>query len=323
MPKPKTQIIEPIDGSLDEVSSKIFNNIKIDLPKALYKGVLPIAGSDLDCVVLNDGRRIITATAIFDAFDRARKGMNDRLEINGTKIPPFLAAKNLEPYVTKDVLERTKLIEYQDGTSKKTGYVATLIPKMCEVYLSARRNNDLIATQQKLAIKAELLLSALAQVGIDALVDEATGYQYDRKHDALRILLNQYVAEGMQKWMKMFPDSFFECLDKLYGNETTTSQKRPQYYGGFINRHIYEPIEHGYVKQELDKLNITDQGKRKGRFHQWLNDNGKNILMMQIGKVQGVMELFDDIDSFKKAIKKQKTISVAPYLFDEMNNIIE
>lgn len=204
MPKPKTQIIEPIDGSLDEVSSKIFNNIKIDLPKALYKGVLPIAGSDLDCVVLNDGRRIITATAIFDAFDRARKGMNDRLEINGTKIPPFLAAKNLEPYVTKDVLERTKLIEYQDGTSKKTGYVATLIPKMCEVYLSARRNNDLIATQQKLAIKAELLLSALAQVGIDALVDEATGYQYDRKHDALRILLNQYVAEGMQKWMKMF-----------------------------------------------------------------------------------------------------------------------
>lgn len=40
-------------------------------------------------------------------------------EINGTKIPPFLAAKNLEPYVTKDVLERTKLIEYQDGTSKE------------------------------------------------------------------------------------------------------------------------------------------------------------------------------------------------------------
>lgn len=51
-------------------------------------------------------------------------------EINGTKIPPFLAAKNLEPYVTKDVLERTKLIEYQDGTSKKTGYVATLIPNL-------------------------------------------------------------------------------------------------------------------------------------------------------------------------------------------------
>ncbi len=27
------------------------------------------------------------------------KGMNSRLEIEGTKLPPFLASKNLEPYI--------------------------------------------------------------------------------------------------------------------------------------------------------------------------------------------------------------------------------
>jgi len=30
-----------------------------------------------------------------------------------------------------------------------------------------------------------------------------------------------------------------------------------------------------------------------------------------------------DIDKFKQAAEKQKKVSIAPYLFDEMNQIIE
>lgn len=43
---------------------------------------------------------------------------------------------------------------------------------------------------------------------------------------------------------------------------------RPRYYGRFINRYVYDLIEHGYVKAELNKLNITDEGKRRARFYQ-------------------------------------------------------
>ena len=74
-----------------------------NFPKALYTGVLPIGDVEIDCAVLDDGRRVLTATSIFNAFDRTRKGMNSRLEIEGTKIPPFLAAKNLEKYTNNDV----------------------------------------------------------------------------------------------------------------------------------------------------------------------------------------------------------------------------
>jgi hypothetical protein len=66
--------------------------------------------------------------------------------------------------------------------------------------------------------------------------DEATGFQRDRKHDALRLLLWKYIAEGLQKWLNTVPDSFFLELDKLYNNEPTASHKRPQYYGHFIGR---------------------------------------------------------------------------------------
>ena len=321
----KKDEIEPINDSLSNVVSAVVTSEKKQkLPKAMYQGTLPIAGTELDCAVLDDGTRVLTATAIFDAFGRSRKGMNERLEINGTKVPPFLAAKNLEPHINQDVIKRTKLIEYQDGKAVKTGYAASLLPKMCNVYLSARRAGDLKeASQGKLAIQAEILLEALASVGIDALVDEATGYQYDRKHDALRLLLAKYIEEGMQKWLHTFPDAFFVELDRLYNNEPTTSQKRPQYYGHFINRYIYKPIENGYVKSKLDELNITEEGKRKGRFHQWLTEDGRSVLIHQIGRVQGLMEMCPNVYSFKNAAEKQKRVSIAPYLFDEMNQIIE
>ncbi len=35
------------------------------------------------------------------------------------------------------------------------------------------------------------------------------------------------------------------------------------------------------------------------------------------------MELFKDIESFKTAEDKQKFISIAPYMFDDMNQIIQ
>ena len=325
MPKDE-KIIEPINAPFDAVTSAILKTDKDSNPKipaALYQGNLPIGEISLDCAVLDDGTRVLSATSIFEAFGRSRKGQNSRLEIEGTKIPPFVAAKNLEPYIDKSVIERTKLINYTDGGRNKTGYAASLLPKVCEVYLSARRNGELTESQQKVATQAEILLSALAQVGIDALVDEATGYQLDRKHDALRLLLSKYIAEGLQKWLHTFPDTFFAELDKLYGNEPTSSRSRPQYYGHFINKYVYDPIEHGYVKNKLNELNIGEDGKRKARFHQWLSDDGRNILVHQIGRVQMLMEMCTDINKFKQAAEKQKKVSIAPYLFDEMNQIID
>lgn len=291
------------------------------LKESKYTGNLPIGDIDLECAVLEDGMRILTASSIFSAFDRTRKGINDRLEINGTKIPPFLAAKNIEPYLSAELIELCIPIQYKDGSSIKEGYTAILLPKMCSLYLKMRREDALTGSQEKLALKSEILLEAFAQVGIDALVDEATGYQRDRKHDALRILLNKYLAESLQRWLLTFPDSFFLELDRLYGNEQTTSRKRPQYYGNFINKYIYEPIEYGFLKSRLDELNIGDDGKRKARFHQWLSQEGRNILVHQIGRVQGMMESCNNISDFKKREQLKKQISIAPYLFEEMNDI--
>jgi hypothetical protein len=303
--------------------SKIKNEyIDNKIPSAQYRGELPIGNISLDCAVLDNGMRILSASSIFKAFERPSRG-NSRLEIKGIKIPAFMDAKNLEPYINENIINAIQPVAYLDGKQIKYGYVASLLPMVCEVYLAARRSpSGIVSSQAKLAEQSEILLVALAQVGIDALVDEATGFQRDRKHDALRILLSKYINEGLSKWVKTFPTTFFSELDRLYGNEPT-SYKRPQYYGKFINKYIYEPLENGYLKEKLNELNITDEGKRIAKFHQWLTSDGRDILIGQIGRVQGRMEDCESIQVFKERAKKIKMISIAPYLFDDMNKIIE
>ena len=329
MAEKKDDGIEPIDATFDQVASKMIG-AKSDsaVLDAIYSGKLPIGDIELDCAVLDGGVRVLSERAVHRAFGSKRGGSHwkrMREKEGGANLPSFLSAKNYKPFISKDLemaLKSPVVYRINQGATPANGIRAELLPEICGVFLSARRKGELHQSQEHLAIQAEILMEAFAKVGIVALVDEATGYQLDRSHDALRLLLSKYIAEGLQKWLKTFPDAFFAELDRLYDTDTSHG-KRPQYYGKFINKYVYEPLENGYVKKELDKLNITDEGKRRARFHQWLNEEGRNMLIHQLGRVQGLMEMCSDIDHFKAAAKKQRTVSIAPYLFDEMNRIIE
>ncbi len=322
---PKDNLIEPIDAPFDQVAKAMLQSQVPTKPtrKSTHEGVLPLANIELNVAVLDDGTRVISQAGVFKAFGRTKRGRGKN-DIRVLNRPAFLDAKNLQPYINSGLegVLNTILYTAKNGTVVE-GYNAEILPKICEVYLAARAGRDLLKQQEPLARASEVLLLALANVGITSLVDEATGYQYDRKHDALRLLLSKYIEEGLRKWIHTFPDSFFAELDRLYGNPKTSPKGRPQYYGRFINKYVYDPIEHGYVKAELDKLNITDEGKRRARFHQWLTEDGRTILIRQIGRVEGIMGVCDDIEHFKRVASRQKAITVAPYLFDEMNRMIE
>ena len=330
----KKEIIEPINAPFDAVAAAMVGGAKASgakgkLPVALYSGILPIGDVELDCAVLEDGTRVLSERAVHRAFGSKRGGSHWKRmkgKEGGANLPSFLSATNLEPFIPAELgAALVDPVRYQVGlgSAVANGIRAELLPDICGVWLAARRDDALLPSQEHLAKQSEILMQAFAKVGIIALIDEATGYQLDRAHDALRLLLTRYIAEGLQKWLHTFPDTFFAELDRLYGNPKTSPRSRPQYYGHFINRYVYDPIENGYVKAELDKLNITDGGKRRARFHQWLTDEGRTILTRQIGRVEGIMEMCTDIEHFKTIARRQKSITVAPYLFDEMNRIID
>jgi hypothetical protein len=291
------------------------------LPKAEYRGTLEIGGLKIPCAVLEDGTRVLSEYGITNAILGTRSGASKRLKEkakkDGALLPLFLAPGQLKPFITK-YLDDGPLshIVYLDEGKEIIGYPAEILPIVCDIWLQARESGKLQKQQLDKAQKAEILARSLAKVGIVALVDEATGYQFDRKHDALKILINAYIEKELQKWVKTFPDSFFVALDNLYKNERTTSRNRPKYYGKFINKYIYNPIERGFIKTELDKLNITDKGKRKARFHQWLTEHGRNQLIMRIGKIEGLLEASPNKRRFEEYVKRL----TQPSLFDSLEN---
>lgn len=298
---------------------------KEKLPKALYRGKLPIGNVELNCAVLDDETRILSTSSMFEALGRTARGLHkdrtleyleelNKINPNNTlrQVPPFLGSKVILSLIDKNLLADLEQIIYQDGSKTCYGYKASVLPEICGLYLKARREDLLSSSQQGFAHQAEILLESFAKVGITALIDEATGFQKDRKYDALRILLQTYIEESMKPWIKTFPDGFFTELDRLYDNPKTISRARPSYYGKFINTYIYNPIEDGYVKEELDRKNKLPNGKKKSQFHRWLTEFGQNQLILQIGRVLGAMETSPNLRIFKDRIQRQSN----PTLFD-------
>jgi hypothetical protein len=123
--------------------------------------------------------------AFMTALGRPWKGSYKR-----TNLPNFIDAKNLLPFIPKELYDVLDPVEYLNKRGQKVqGYRAELLQMVCDVYLDARKGGKLTPTQEPVASQAEILIRGFARVGILALVDEATGYQRDRATDALAQIL--------------------------------------------------------------------------------------------------------------------------------------
>lgn len=86
---------------------------------------------------------------------------------------------------------------------------------ICDAFLEARKHINLSPRQAIIAEQCEILMRSFAKIGIIALVDEATGYQYDRERDELQKILRSYISEELLPWQKRFPDIFYTELFRL------------------------------------------------------------------------------------------------------------
>jgi hypothetical protein len=272
--------------------------------EATHRGFLEVAGSKIPCAVLKNGKRIISQTGLFGAFDRPRKG-----EKRQEGLPSIIGAANLLPYVTDELREKCKAIHYfhTNGTVA-VGYDAVLIPLVCNLYLEADQTNPrmLVASQEKIVERAKILVRALAKVGITALIDEATGYQYERERNELQILLSKYIAEEFLPWTTRFPREYYQEIFRLYEWEyDPLSLKRTPFIGKFTNEFVYKEMS-PEVLEELRKKNpINENGRRKHKHHQHLTPNiGVPHLDRHLTKLITVMQLSDNLDDFKENFKR-------------------
>lgn len=180
-------------------------------------------------------------------------------------------------------------IDAGGSQSSANGYEVTLLVDICSAAIDANRagvfNNDEIVRN------ADIIIRAVAKVGIIALVDEATGYQEDknRAKDELQQFLSQFISEEASKWVKTFNDSFFEMIYRMHGWNWTMTHKRPGVVGTWINDIVYERIGPA-VLSELERVNPkNEKGARKERHHQHLTEEiGRPKLKEHLAAVEAL-----------------------------------
>lgn len=277
------------------------------LLKATHEGKITIGENELNVAVLEDGTRVITQSAVFKAFGRTKRGrMKDDVRV--PNMPAFIDANNLQPYINQDLKEVLNVINYSSiNGNDSTGYDANILPLMCKMYLDARQANVLKIQQKTLARASEILLLGLSKIGITALVDEATGYQYERENDALQIILEAYISKELLKWQKMFPDSFYYEIFRLnkWDYNVKGIKKKPGVIGRWTNELIYNQLPHGVLEELKIKTPKSDAGNYTARFFQSLTpDIGHPSLNAQIYKVIGIMNISNTWDEFKSSFNR-------------------
>ena len=281
------------------------------LPKVAYKGELNIAGLILNCCVLENGVRLVSENDMAECFGspggRIRE-LRKSMEIEQqAPIPLFLASKPLIPLISKEFPEgHLAPIEYNNGGRIFKGFNAEIVPKVCEIWLQARDEGLLQPSQLPKAKKAEILVRALARVGIVALIDEATGYERDREKNALAKILEAYVAKEIQPYMKTFDATFYEEMFRLRGLPYPPEKAnfRPQYFGTLTNNIVYDRLAPG-VKDALKK-EAKKVEKSTKLFQHLTADYGRQELIKHLGFVEAMMKISTNWDDFIEKLDKVK-----------------
>lgn len=279
------------------------------LPRATHQGKMLVGELDLDCYVLEDGRRVFHKRGMARALGMKSGGGNVFLRAVqrkglGSEINQKLLGKIENPIVFKPLTQ-----------DLGHGYDAEVLVDICRAIIRAQESGKLHPTQHGLAEQAKILATAFAKVGVTALIDEATGFQQVRTPDALRVLVQQYIEEERREWEKQFPDEYYDELNRLYGSKrlTTTGsgaviQNRPQHFAKFTRSYVYQPLANGAVLEELDRLNpkIDQKGTRRARFHQHLNEGyGIEKLKRQVGEILTLIKVSDTVGQFKKLFARR------------------
>lgn len=294
MPR-KIDVIDPIDASMEQIVDKTAS-IKdmpqelIDrLPFAKWRGTIDLGGNGLDCYVLNDGRRVLSSGSTTKAIANVERG----------SLQDYIGQKALNSFIDKDkILQETIRFTIPGTQWVAIGITTEHFEIICRGYVQALYERAMLTDRQhEIAVKCAVLTAGLTRTGLDALVDEATGYQYERAEDALHVKLRAFIAEELRAWEKTFPDELWEEFGRLTGWKTPL-QKRPKWWGKLVIELIYDTLDEDvarYLKENKPAPGI--------RWHQQLTENyGVRQLVSRCYEIIGMAKTCDDMHELRRKV---------------------
>jgi hypothetical protein len=289
--------------------------------QASHDGDLPLGNTVIPCAVLDDGTRVLSRIGFIQAIGRKGKAKGGRRYDQESKMPVFLTAGNLKPFISQELIENSKPIPYipKNGGVARMGYKAELLPQVCYVFIDALEAGVLKENQLHIAEQCKILVRGFAVVGITALVDEATGYQEVRDRLALREILDKFLRKEFAAWAKRFPDEFYMEMFRLRGWQWKGMKvNRPSVVGHYTKDLVYERLLPDLLI-ELERLNPKDKktGQRKHKHHQFFTEDiGHPALAQHLYAVIGLMRASSTWEQFyrmmQRAFPKRNTTMLLP-----------
>jgi hypothetical protein len=278
-----------------------------NIVKSTHPGKLQIGNIELECHVLEDGRRIFSAYDFLQAFginpEPKEKKQTKKIFLERVKFISVLGDKALYKALNTPIkFKKTG----KGGNFLSNGYQSDLLPEVCNAILTLAENKMLpVDFEIKNAAKqSRKILKAFANVGVTALIDEATGYQEYRDKYALRDILDKYLEKEYSAWAKRFPDDFYKEMFRLKKWEWRGMNiNRPGVVGTYTKNIVYSRLAPGLLK-ELENRNPPEERKRV-RHHQWLTiDVGHPALDRHLAGVLAVMKISHNWKEFERQLTK-------------------
>ncbi len=273
-----------------------------------HEGELQITNDiSIPCYVLEDGTRILSGRQMQVALKMV--DTEDGKQTAGTRLDRYLTQNTLKEFIFngKEVGHYDP-IECWKGNTKINGFEATVLVDICDAFLQARKKIKLAPRQAIIAEQCEILVRSFAKVGIIALVDEATGYQYDRERYELQQILKAYISEDILDWQLTFSNSFYKEVFRLWGIPYTpqTLKRKPMFVGKITNQFVYDMMPQTVIEKIKEKTPKTSGGNYKYRFHQSLTPEiGREHLKRQIIEVTTLMSISESKSDFKRLFGKK------------------
>lgn len=303
MPEDKG-VIEPIDAAFDDVAKAMVQKAKQvepaaesagtvsrmpESPFAQWPGRIDLGGDPIDCYVLDTGERVLALRSAIRAISGADSG----------NLGNYIGVSALKPFINSDLV-LGELIEFSiPGTQfKGLGLTTGNFELILSAYVKALYEKvDLTERQRDIAVKCAVISAGLVRLGLDALVDEATGYQYERADDALQVKLKAFIAEELRAWEKTFPDELWQEFGRLT-NWSGPLHSRPRWWGKLVIELIYDTLDPDVATY------LKDHKPEKGvHWHRQLTENlGVRQLVSRCYEVVGMAKTCSDIRELREKV---------------------
>lgn len=259
---------------------------------------LVIGDLEIPCYVLEGEKRVLVQRSMIKALGMSRGSSGGT---GGDRLAKFIAGKRISEFVPDELrgvtISPIRFITPHGGLAY--GYEATVLADICEAVLAARKAGQLQHQQDRIADQCEILMRGFARVGIIALVDEVTGYQYIRARRSLEQILKKFISEELQRWVKTFPDEFYEQLFKLRGWDASDITKRPGVAGRLTVDIVYKRLAPAVIDELYKQTPRDERGRLRHRLFQRLTpDYGHPRLREHLSAVIALMKATKRWDSF-------------------------